>query len=258
MAKDEAFKVIAFCLISGPVLILNGFSRFKLKRQVEDMPTSPISTAAQGLVEFQGIAHAVASDIFMGHWSRPVACCWVEVQQWVGGKNDKWVTRFSGMTVDRFLITDQSGTSWVLAKNSDLNVESSITSLDDLDGASRLKFDSHVFPRLEKSGLFFWGSLDSGKWRIVEQTIEIGQDVYLLGYFKTRSIEKPVQCLIDHSGKTMEVVPRGGVMKYSVHPFVLCNEKQEALLKKLNIGSWMMIGGALLFSIGVLIMSMKG
>jgi len=250
----ETIKFAGALIVFGSGLIYDGFRKFRLKQQIEDMPTSPIATAAQGLVEFQGTAHAISSEVSMAsHWTRPVACSRVQLQYYTSGKNSRWVTAYEGVLVDRFIVTDKSGSSWVLVKDAELEIEGEIINLNQLDPAARLKL-MNLIPRLNRKTLFSrFTSLETGTWRLIDQTIEIGQDVYVLGYFKSRSIEKSVKVHINHQGGMVEVTPRGGVMNYSPHKLIVSNEKQSKLLDRMKTGFLRMIFGAVLISAAVLV-----
>jgi hypothetical protein len=251
----------------GAGLLFSGFKRFRIRRQIEDMPTSRIATAAQGLVEFQGFANSVASDYAKSIDQTPVACSYLEIEEYVnkGKKGSEWEVRYRGFLVDRFLVTDESGSAWVLARESDLRIEPRIRGYHELSESTLSHLLENVLPKLGGIGFSmkewagsglggsilkaFFGQLRHDHWRVSEKNIEIGQPVYVLGQFKTRALEKTVGVFKDFTGKVYEIAPKGGVMSVSGNPFVVSNRHQNELLAKIDHGIKMMIGGAAIISI---------
>ena len=114
-------------------------------------------------------------------------------------------------------------------------------------------FLNDVLPKMKSTSFLFNSSIgQSGSWRILESSIELGNQVYVLGCFKTRANEKKV-VIMDANQRTTEVVPSGGVMSHPVHPFVIADCHQEELLKRVRFGFPLMIAGAISISVGVLI-----
>lgn len=94
-----AMSVVSFFAWAG---------NFRRYRQISDLPTSKVVSAAQGYVELFG-----KSDLLLG---TPVTsrlssttCCWYSYEIEEKDSDDKWRTVDSGASVEHFLLRDETG-----------------------------------------------------------------------------------------------------------------------------------------------------
>jgi len=77
-------------------------------RQIQDLPTSNVASAAQGYVELVGQAQMLPGTPVMSRLSSS-PCCWYSYQIEEKSSNDKWQTVDSGRSVEQFLLVDETG-----------------------------------------------------------------------------------------------------------------------------------------------------
>jgi hypothetical protein len=77
-------------------------------RQIHDLPTSKVASAAQGYVELVGQADYLPGAPVMSRLSSS-PCCWYSYKIEEQGSNDKWQTVDSGRSVEHFLLVDETG-----------------------------------------------------------------------------------------------------------------------------------------------------
>lgn len=82
-------------------------------RQIHDLPTSKVASAAQGYVELVGRADCVAGVPVRSRLSSS-PCCWYSWQIEEKGSNDKWQTVDKGRSVEHFLLVDDTGQCVIL------------------------------------------------------------------------------------------------------------------------------------------------
>jgi len=81
---------------------------YRRYRQVHDVPTSKIASAAQGYVELFGRAALIADSPITAPLS-DVPCCWYSYCVEVKGSDDKWNEEDSGESIAHFLLVDDTG-----------------------------------------------------------------------------------------------------------------------------------------------------
>jgi hypothetical protein len=80
----------------------------KRYRQIHDLPTSKVASAAQGYVELFGRSEQIEGVPVMSKLTG-LPCCWYRYRVERKGGNDKWVYDSSGESNDHFLLVDDSG-----------------------------------------------------------------------------------------------------------------------------------------------------
>lgn len=98
------WALLAMCGVSF-VAWLGNYRRY---RQIHDLPTSKIASAAQGYVELLGRSellegHSLLSKLGM------VPCCWYHYQIEEEDEDDKWRVIETNSSVDHFLLVDDTG-----------------------------------------------------------------------------------------------------------------------------------------------------
>lgn len=77
-------------------------------RQIHDLPTSKVASAAQGYVELVGRGELLDGTPVLSHLSRR-PCCWYRYQIEEEKSDNKWETIDEGTSVDHFLLVDDTG-----------------------------------------------------------------------------------------------------------------------------------------------------
>ena len=98
------YALIAMSVVSFFAWLAN----FRRYRQIHDLPTSNIASAAQGYVELFGRAGVLPGTPVTSRLSRS-PCCWYSYEIEEKGSNDKWQTVDSGRSVEHFLLLDETG-----------------------------------------------------------------------------------------------------------------------------------------------------
>jgi hypothetical protein len=83
-------------------------ANYRRYRQINDLPTSRVASAAQGYVELFGRAEPLPGEPVLSRVSR-VPCCWYSYHIEERTSDNKWHTVDRGESVDQFLLIDKSG-----------------------------------------------------------------------------------------------------------------------------------------------------
>ncbi|HKA38316.1 MAG TPA: hypothetical protein VKD25_00995 [Burkholderiales bacterium] len=94
-----AMSVVSFCAWAA---------NYRRYRQIHDLPTSRVASAAQGYVELVGRAEALPGAPLISKLSSS-PCCWYSYEIQEKGSNDKWQTVDSGRSEEDFLLVDPTG-----------------------------------------------------------------------------------------------------------------------------------------------------
>jgi|GEM_PF-3979335 len=229
MIRGESNDLVPIFIFGsvGLGLMVMGYRRFRFKQWVEDLPTSRIATAAQGLIEVQGRATAFRGKVFSSHQGLSAVYLRCQIQEWRSGKNSRWETIHTSTQGEEFLVTDSSGIAHVAVRGAYmvLNCETHESTSPGL--------------MIERTALLGFSALSFGKrYRILEEKIVEGESVTVIGDFTTAKLDP-------------EFKGSGGFRKSPMHPFLVSDSHQEALLKKLSFGLPIMILGAALVAVSI-------
>jgi hypothetical protein len=83
-------------------------AHYRRYRQIHDLPTSRIASAAQGYVELAGRSELLPGEPIASALSS-TRCCWYSYEVKERQSNDKWRTVDSGRSVKHFLLVDETG-----------------------------------------------------------------------------------------------------------------------------------------------------
>jgi hypothetical protein len=83
-------------------------ANYRRFRQIHDLPTSRVASAAQGYVELFGRTELLPGELLVSRLSR-TPCCWFSFEIEEKGSDDKWNTLDSGSSVAHFLLVDDTG-----------------------------------------------------------------------------------------------------------------------------------------------------
>ena len=179
---------VATIIIGGGALY-TGLLKSKLKRKIQDIPTSKISSAPIGdFIELKGDIFCPEEDIKQAPLEKvPCAFFTWEIQKYVKrGKNHTWVTIEKIFSDDYFLLEDGSG-YYACIKTRDCEILDGNKSsthgfsghqLKSLPMGIRKSLDQYskrLNPRVNENFLL------SKKYRIIENAYRPGQHLYVLG-----------------------------------------------------------------------------
>jgi hypothetical protein len=94
-----AMAVVSFCAWAA---------NYRRYRQIHDLPTSRVASAAQGYVELSGKSRLLPGQPVASRLSNQT-CCWYAYQVEEKGSKDQWRTVEEGKSVEQFLLVDASG-----------------------------------------------------------------------------------------------------------------------------------------------------
>lgn len=103
-AEAWPYALLAMAVVSFFAWVAN----YRRYRQIHDLPTSKIASAAQGYVELSGHSDLLAGDPVASPLSH-TRCCWYSYEIEEKQSNDKWHTVDSGKSVAHFLLVDDTG-----------------------------------------------------------------------------------------------------------------------------------------------------
>lgn len=98
------YAFIAMSIVSFFAWLAN----FRRYRQISDLPTSRIASAAQGYVELFGKAKMLPGEPIRSRLSS-TSCCWYSYEIEEKNSDDKWRTVDSGTSVEQFALVDDTG-----------------------------------------------------------------------------------------------------------------------------------------------------
>ncbi len=143
--NDDGFGVGAILIILGLIMFYNSLKNLKIKRLIENVPTSKARSVAMGLVELKGKIenrNKTLTDPFDGkdcvYWH-------IHIQQYMKrGKRRTWVTRHKAKKYVPFYLTDQTGSVLVNMQGANLkNVKK------DNEYESAMFFSNDIPPKVE-------------------------------------------------------------------------------------------------------------
>lgn len=180
MAADDYWGMLIFMLIASVAGLIATFLFFHRARIIEDTPTSKIKSAAQGYVELEGTVLKLPGTTLLAKLTQ-TPCVWYsyEIERYVGGKNDSWVTEEKDESVYHFIIEDDTGKCLVNPVGAAITPE-----------YKYIWYGSSHYPAAgsaprESTGLFHVSVGISGKYRYTEKRIHDSDMLYALGDFKT-------------------------------------------------------------------------
>ena len=194
IAADNTGIIISLVILAGvcAASLYGVFRFFHRSRIIDDTPTSKIRSAHQGFVELEGRGRLMKGMPITSPLSKK-QCLWYsykiehQVKELdIGPKNShaltktRWETMDSGVSDNLFLIADDTGICVI-----------------DPDGATITPSFSKTWYGSQKYQLSNTGSVDSilartgiglsanNKYRYTEKRIDTGEDLYILGRFKS-------------------------------------------------------------------------
>jgi hypothetical protein len=172
MRFDEYTMFAGLAVTAGPALFASGFRDFRLKRLIQNTPTSRIRSMAMGLAEVNGAieCRSMVSAPFTG---RPCAVWYVDVS--VRSRRNHWSVVHRATSGHPFFLRDETGVALVYPRGADCKVNFAVEevcagiALPDLYA----RYLATLGPRR-----YMWRL---GMLRFRERVLEEGQRVYVLG-----------------------------------------------------------------------------
>ncbi len=103
-AKAWPYALLAMSVVSFCAWVAN----YRRYRQISDLPTAKVASAAQGYNEFFGHANLLPGKPIASRLSQRT-CCWYSYEVEEKTSDDKWKTIDSGTSVEQFLLVDDTG-----------------------------------------------------------------------------------------------------------------------------------------------------
>lgn len=151
------YALVAMSIVSFFAWLAN----FRRYRQIADLPTSKVASAAQGYVELFGKSEMIDGETITSQLSG-TACCWFSYQIEEKNSKNEWSVRDSGQSVRHFHLVDDTGKCVISP-----------------DGAEVLTNDGRVW--------------ESGSERYTEWLLLPRSTLYAIGEFRTGSaVASPV------------------------------------------------------------------
>jgi hypothetical protein len=105
----ESAEVWPYALLAMAVVSFFAWmGNYRRYRQIHDLPTSKIASAAQGYVELAGYGDLLPGEIISSPLSH-TSCCWYSYEIEEKTSKDKWQTVDSGRSVKHFHLVDDTG-----------------------------------------------------------------------------------------------------------------------------------------------------
>jgi hypothetical protein len=180
MAAGDGIGYVVIGYIASVVLVWVGVSSYKLKRLIEDIPTSKVRSIAMGLVELyggvapskEGVVTAPLSGKDCVHYSYTVQ----EYRQ--QGKNSRWVTIKSGAKSLHFFLKDDTGQVLVDLKGANIDVPNTFQ----LESGTFKDPPAVIQKFLKSEGIAFEGWLGiNKKMKYTESAIAPKDKLYVIG-----------------------------------------------------------------------------
>lgn len=107
--QAESAEVWPFALIAMSVVSFFAWAaNYRRYRQIQDLPTSKVVSAAQGYVELFGKSDMLPGVPVQSCLSKS-SCCWYAYEVEEKDSKDKWHTVDSGKSTEQFLLVDDTG-----------------------------------------------------------------------------------------------------------------------------------------------------
>lgn len=180
MAKIELPVYATLALFAGPILFLRGFRDLRVRRMVQNTPTSKIRSMAMGLVEVHGVV-LQRSAVHAPFSGRPCAYWEVEIAVRANRKHG-WSTVHRNTSGQPFYVDDGTGVAMVYPKSSTCRMPPGAD-----EACLGWTLPDVYADYMKQQGLWMRWLWRIGTMRFRERVIEEGQRVFLLGTAEPRA-----------------------------------------------------------------------
>jgi len=173
MRLDPFLVFAAMGALAGPALLARGFRDLRLKRLIQNTPTSRIRSMAMGLVEVNG-AISCRSMVAAPFSGRPCACWNVDIS--VQGRKNTWSVVHRATSGHPFFLSDETGVALVFPFGADCRVHFGVEEV--CAGIALPECYSSYLSTLGGVRQYLWRT---GTLRFRERILEEGARVYVMG-----------------------------------------------------------------------------
>jgi hypothetical protein len=238
MSSDgRIFILAAFGFFAGIVSFANGLSSLRLKRLIENTPTSKVRAAAIGLVEVCGEAVPCAGKLSSPFSGKDCIYYKYTIEEYRrSGKSSRWITVKNGDSRMRFYVQDDTGK--ILVNPDEASIEIPVDG--EYNSGSGQDPSACVLDFLDASGINHEGFFGWNKtMRFREYFIAPGDTVYVMGTADNDVSQKDMN---SENGADNLAIHRGENNK----TFYISDQQEKQVLSDLN-GKvfWGVFGGQL-------------
>src|SRR5262245_30203583 len=119
MRLDQMSALMTMAALGGSGLFASGFRDFRLKRLIQNTPTSRIRSMAMGLAEVNGVVEC--RSLVLAPFSGRSCACW-SVDVAVQGKKNQWHVVHRATSGHPFFVRDETGVALVYPHGADCKV----------------------------------------------------------------------------------------------------------------------------------------
>ena len=172
MRLDQVSVLAGFAAVAGPVLFAGGFRDLRLKRLIQNTPTSRIRSAAMGFVEVNGVisCRSMVAAPFSG---RTCACWNLDIA--IRGRRNSWSIVHRATSGHPFFLSDETGVALVFPYGADCRVHFGVEEV--CAGVALPECYSSYLATLGPQQ-YLWRL---GMLRFRERVLEEGARVYVMG-----------------------------------------------------------------------------
>ena len=240
--NDDGFGIGVMLIILGLIMFYNSLKNLKIKRLIENVPTSKARSVAMGLAELKGKIESRNNTLTDPFDGKDCVYWHIHIQQYMKrGKRRTWVTRHKAKKQVPFYLTDQTGSVLVNMQGAnsknvkrDNEYESAMFFSDDIP--------SKVEDYCNKENVKLRGWLGGKKrMRFRVTYLEPNDDIFIIGSARSPNIDetnglKKITAVIDKS--------KDGI-------FILSDKSEKELIDDYGSQSWIVPLGITLSGIGL-------
>lgn len=188
-AEAWPYALLAMALVSFCAWVAN----YRRYRQIHDLPTSRIASAAQGYVELFGRAEMLPGVPVSSRLSRQ-ACCWYHFEIEEKTSDNKWRTVDSGASVEQFLLIDSTGQCVISPQGAEVLSQSHRCWTE----GDRRYTESLLLPRCELYAIGAFSTVSGAGASAADERADVGK---LLGEWKANQRGLLERFDLDKDGK---------------------------------------------------------
>ena len=255
MRIDQISVLAAVSAIVGPAFFMRGFRDLRLKRLIENTPTSRIRSVAMGLAEVNGVVgcRSMVTAPFSGR-----SCAFWHVDISVQGRKHQWSIVHRATSGHPFFLRDETGVALVFPFGADCRVN---FPAEDVCAGIALPECYSSYLKTLGARQYLWRT---GTLRFRERVLEEGSRVYVMG-----TATPPAMALTVSEGEAMAATGtdewratrvRGGDQQVSAvfrrgdneKTFVISQDSERVLTTGLGLTAFArLVGGPLIGLLGL-------
>lgn len=165
-------------VLAGPILFVGGFRALRVRRLIENTPTSRIRSMAMGLVELNGQV-ATRSRVVAPFSGRPCAYWEIEIATRTGNNRNgtrQWSTVHRNRSGHPFYLRDDTGIAMIYPQGAECRLQFGVE-----EETGGFGVPEPYAGYMEQQGLALRGVWALGPMRFRERVLEDGAIVYVLG-----------------------------------------------------------------------------